>query len=74
MTVGQLQSWADGFSNEAVLLGNRLDNFSEAVEIVELYEDVVGPLFTSQGLSSLNNSWDGDLNLGCGLGRAMLSV
>ena len=74
MTVAQLQSWANAFANEASSLGNRLDDFVAAVEVVELYEANVGPLFTSDGVSNFNNSWTGDVNVGRGLARAMLTV
>ena len=74
MTVAELRSWANSFANEAGSLGNRLDDFVAAVDVVELYEQRVGPLFTSSGVQSFNNSWDGDNNLGRGLARAMLGV
>lgn len=74
MNVGELQSWATAFANEANTIGNRLEDFVAAVEVVELYEAEVGPLFTPAGLASFNNSWDGDVNLGRGLGRTMMGV
>ena len=74
MTVAQLQSWANAFSSEANSIGNRLDDFAAAVEIVDLYETSVGPLFTSQGQASFLNSWNGETNVGRSLGRTMLGV
>ena len=52
MTVSELQNWATAFASEAGSLGNRLGDFVAAVELIELYEDVDGPLFTSAGQSS----------------------
>jgi hypothetical protein len=74
MTVAELQSWATSFTNEAGTLGSRLNDFLAAVEVVDLYEDEVGPLFTSSGQSSFNNSWNGETNAGRALGRTMLGV
>lgn len=74
MTVAQLQSWSTAFASEAGSIGNRLEDFVAAAELVELYESVVGPLFTSDGVQNFANSWNGDSNLGRGLARAMLSV
>ncbi|MDA8564322.1 M60 family metallopeptidase, partial [Mariniblastus sp.] len=74
LTVAQLQSWTNAFANEANSLGNRLEDFVAAVEVVELYEAEVGPLFTSEGVSNFNRLWNGDNNLGRGLARAMVSV
>ena len=74
MTVAELRSWSISFANQAGSLGNRLNDFVAAVELIELYEQRVGPLFTSGGVQSFNNSWDGDNNLGRGLARAMLGV
>ena len=74
MTVAELRSWANTFSNQAGSLGNRLNDFAAAVEVIELYEQRVGPLFTSRGVGSFTNSFDGDNNIGRGLARAMLRV
>ena len=74
LTVAELRSWSNSFANQAGSLGNRLNDFAAAVEVIELYEQRVGPLFTSGGVQSFNNSWDGDNNLGRGLARAMLRV
>ena len=74
MTVAELRNWANSFANEASSLGNRPGDFLAAVQVVELYEQQVGPIFTSAGVQSFNNSWDGDNNLGRGLARAMLRV
>ena len=74
LTVAQLQSWTNAFASEAGSLGNRIDDFVAAVEVVQLYESTVGPLFTSQGVANFARSWNGDNNLGRGLARAMVSV
>jgi len=74
MSVAELQSWATAFRGEAGSLGNRLSDFVAAVEVVELYEDVVGPIFTRQGQLSFANSWDGETNIRRASDRAMLGV
>ena len=74
MTVTELRNFANTFSSQAGSLGNRLADFVAAIEVVGLYEDRVGPLFTSGGVQNFLNSWDGDNNLGRGLARTMLGV
>ena len=73
MTVAELQSFANTFANQAGSLGNRLGDFVAAVELIELYENRVQPLFTGS-LQNFANSWEGDNNLGRGLARTMLGV
>lgn len=74
MTIAEFEDWATVFAGEAEALGDRLEDFVAAVEVVELYEDRVGPLFTGQGIVSFNNSWEGEMNLERALGRAMFGV
>ena len=74
MSVAEFENWATAFAGEAGTLGNRLNDFVAAVEIVELYEDRIGPLFTAQGQVSFGNSWEGDFNVDRALARAMLGV
>lgn len=74
MTVAELQSWATTFAGEAGSLGSRFDDFLAAVNVVDLYEEEIGPLFTSSGQSSFMNSWNGETNVGRALGRTMLGV
>ncbi|MDA8746064.1 M60 family metallopeptidase, partial [Rubripirellula amarantea] len=75
MTVSELESWTTAFlSNGAAGLGTRPDDFVAAVELVERYEDAVGPLFTPEGQESFAASWDGETSVSRGLARAMLSV
>ena len=75
MTVFELRSWSTDFQQcDADNLGNNVPDFMAAVEVVELYESVVGPLFTSNGQQSFATSWSNDSNVGRGLGRTMLGV
>ena len=74
MTVAELRSWATTFAGEAGSFGNRFDDFLAAVDVVDLYEVEIGPLFTSSGQSSFPNSWNGETNVGRALGRTMLGV
>ena len=74
MTVAELESWATTFAGEADTLGDRISDFLAASSVIVLYENEVGPLFTSSGQSSFANSWNGETNVGRGLARAMLGV
>ncbi|MGB7327958.1 MAG: M60 family peptidase N-terminal accessory domain-containing protein, partial [Rubripirellula sp.] len=57
MTFAEFETWSNTFDNESGTLGDRLDDFVAAAEVVELYETEKGPLFTSQGVSSFDNDW-----------------
>lgn len=85
MTLAQLQNWALNFTcadwpdcrdvtTEADTLGDRFDDFLAAVELIELYEQVEGPLFTSAGQASFSNSWEGEMNFDRALARTIFTV
>ncbi|TWU57095.1 Dockerin type I repeat protein [Rubripirellula tenax] len=73
MTFAELKTWSNTFDNESGSLGNRINDFVAAVEVVELYETEKGPLFTSQGISSFDNDWPTS-NDSRGLERAIFRV
>ncbi|WP_404308008.1 M60 family peptidase N-terminal accessory domain-containing protein [Neorhodopirellula lusitana] len=73
MTFAEFKTWSNTFDTESGTLGDRVDDFVAAVEVVELYESNVGPLFTSQGISSFNNDWPSS-NDGRGLERSIFRV
>ena len=72
LTIAELQSFANNF-NQGGSIRNRVHDFNAAVEVIQLYEDVVNPLFTN-GLQTFSNSWAGETNVGRGLARTMLKV
>ena len=85
MTLAQLRNWALDFTcpnwpdcrnvtTEADTLGDRFNDFLAAVELIELYEQVRGPLFTSAGQVSFSNSWEGEMNFNRALARTMFTV
>lgn len=74
MTIAELQAWTATFLHEAGSLYTRPADFAAATQLVELYEDTMGPLFTSEGQASFPASWEDEENLERALARAVFSV
>ena len=75
MSVNELRAWHDDFIDQQPhLLHQRPADVVAAIDLVRLYEEEVGPLFTNQGVLEFPTSWDGDGNVGRALARTMHRV
>lgn len=74
MTIAELELWATTFLAEADALYTKPEDFTAATNLVELYEETKGPLFTSQGQPNFAASWDGETDVNRALARAVSSI
>ncbi|MDB3936208.1 RICIN domain-containing protein, partial [Granulosicoccus sp.] len=74
MSVAELRAWATSFTREAGALYTRPSDFAAAANLIRLYEETMGPLFTSAGQLEFAASWDGEFNQNRALARAVFRV